>query len=156
MEAWALPFRIPGSNVVQVLGVIVSDLHLLFKCFSSWKSHSSFFGLFFLGYHYYMVYCMDHLWKMLYSLLCSSSWVNLLFYLFVYLLTYFRVRSCCMARTVLELTMVLRLALNLFVVLLLLPPCAVIIGLCHYHYPDNCLLFFLLSYQTWILGPCTY
>lgn len=81
-----------------------------------------FFGLFFLGYHYYMVYCMDHLWKMLYSLLCSSSWVNLLFYLFVYLLTYFRVRSCCMAKTVLELTMVLRLALNLFVILLLLPP----------------------------------
>lgn len=61
-----------------------------------------------------------------------------------------------MAKTVLELTMVLRLALNLFVILLLLPPCAVIIGLCHYHYPDNSFLFFLLSYQTWIPGPCTY
>lgn len=48
-----------------------------------------------------------------------------------------------MAKTVLELTMVLRLALNLFVFLLLLPPCAVIIGLCYYHYTDNSFLFFL-------------
>lgn len=120
------------------------------------KEPFKFFGIFILSYHYYMVYCMNHLWKKLYSLLCSSSWVNLLFYLFVYLLTYFRVRFCCMAKTVLELTMVLRLALNLFVFLLLLPPCAVIIGLCYYHYTDNSFLFFLLSYQTWIPGPHTY
>lgn len=39
-----------------------------------------------LGCHYYMVYCMDHLWKMLSSLLCSPSRESLCFiYLFSYL-----------------------------------------------------------------------
>lgn len=41
--------------------------------------------LFILGCHYYIVYCMDHSWKRLYSLLCSPSQESLLFYLFVYL-----------------------------------------------------------------------
>lgn len=67
-----------------------------------------------------------------------------------------------MAKTVLELTMVLRLALNLFVFLLLLAPCAVIIGLCHYLYTDNS--FFVFSFvipdmdprALYILGPPSY
>lgn len=67
-----------------------------------------------------------------------------------------------MAKTVLELTIVLRLALNLFVFLQLLPPCAVKIGLCHYHYTDNS--FFVFSFvipdidprASYILGSPSY